>query len=217
MRARAADGALSALGVPGVAPAVAVRVAEVVGLPRVRRDHDRDAASLAELGGADDEGGEADAAVVRGQLHEVDARTAHGPIGTVERRPAGRRAVQPIVHRLGHRHAVHQRVVVRRARPRGPARKICSESGARVGLDRERRRARRRRSSRRVKPASTPSTRTTGAVGRGRSRRSPRRTCAGCPRRRVTSSSVRYVRGAVVGSGLQLNTCRPGPKVAVFS
>ena len=65
--------ALRALRVPGVAPAVAVRVAEVVRLPRVRRHHDGDAAPLSECRRPDHEGRVPDPAVVRGQLDEVDA------------------------------------------------------------------------------------------------------------------------------------------------
>ena len=33
----------------------------------------------------------------------------------------------------------------------------------------------------------------------------------------MTSSRVKYVRGAIVGSGNQLKACLPGPRVAVFS
>ena len=64
--------ALRPLGIPGVAPAVAVLVSEVVRLPGVRGDDHGDT-RRAELGRADDEGRKADAAVVGSELREVDA------------------------------------------------------------------------------------------------------------------------------------------------
>ena len=103
--------ALRPLGIPGVAPAVAVLVAEVVRLPGVRGDDHGDT-RRAELGRADDEGRKADAAVVGSELREVDARRPGADRDgdrsrTIEARP-------PDVDRIGHRDAVHERVVVGR-------------------------------------------------------------------------------------------------------
>ena len=67
------DAEIAASGVPGVAPAVAVSVVEVVRLPRVRREHDRDAARGPERSRPDDEGRVADAAVAGVELREVEA------------------------------------------------------------------------------------------------------------------------------------------------
>ena len=132
-------GALGALRVPRVAPAVPVGVAEVVGLPRVRRHHDRDAAPLAEGRRADHERRVADPAVVRGQLDEVDPGRP-GAEGTVQRRPAVTRL--PLDrHRLVDGDAVHQRVAVRaRVLAARPERLQRQRVG--VGLDREPGRAR---------------------------------------------------------------------------
>ena len=138
-------GALRALRVPGVAPAVPVGVAEVVGLPRVRRDHDRDAARRPERRRPDGERRVADPAVVRRQLHEVDAGRPRAD-REVERRAAvsGRPGNR---HRLVHRHAVHERVAVRRAFLRPGAEGLQGQRLC-IGLDRQAGRAAARRSSR---------------------------------------------------------------------
>ena len=132
-------GALSPLRVPGVAPTVAVGVAEVVGLPGVRRHHDGDAARRPEHGRPDDERRVADPPVVGGQLDEVDAR-GPGADGEVERRASVAGAPWDR-HRLIDRHAVHQRVAVREDVLRPRAERLQRQR-ARVGLDREPRCAR---------------------------------------------------------------------------
>ena len=126
--------ALRPLRVPRVAPAVPVGVPEVVGLPGVRRDHDRDSARRAERGRPDDERRVADPAVVRRQLHEVDTRRP-GADRKVERRSAvsGRPGNR---HGLVHRHAVHQRVAVRRAFLRPRAERLQRQRLG-IGLDRQ--------------------------------------------------------------------------------
>ena len=129
-----AGGALGALGVPGVAPAVAVGVAEVVRLPRVRRHHDGDAAPLAERRRPDHEGRVADPSVVRGQLDEVDTRRPGAE------RPVQRRAAVPRLpldrHRLVDGNAVHQRVAVRARVLAACAEGLQRQRGG-VGLDRQ--------------------------------------------------------------------------------
>src|SRR5439155_27284612 len=66
------DGAARAVDVPAVPPAVAVRVGEVVGLPRVRRQNDRDPAR-AERTRTHDEGGVTHAVTAGGDADEVQA------------------------------------------------------------------------------------------------------------------------------------------------
>ena len=96
-RARQIDGGRWPARVPGVTPAVAVGVVEVVGLPRVGRDHDGDPV-LAQQGGAHDERGEADPAVGGDELREVDAG---GDLWHDDLDVAGGVAVLAPVDRLG--------------------------------------------------------------------------------------------------------------------
>ena len=71
IRARQVDVALAAADVPGVAPAVAVRVGEVVRLPRLRREHDGNPLR-AQPPGPHDERRVADAPVGGSRPHEVE-------------------------------------------------------------------------------------------------------------------------------------------------
>src|SRR5919109_1268636 len=101
--------------VPRVAPAVAVRVLEVVGLPRVRGEHDGDVRGGAEDARPDDDRREALAPVRSSQLREVEAardvadrhrddvapaRPLPRDVDRISRREAGHRPARPLRHEL---------------------------------------------------------------------------------------------------------------------
>ena len=133
--------AIRRTGVPGVAPAVAVVVAEVVRLPGHRRQHDSDPV-LADVRGPDDERCEADLAVGARQLREVEPRR---PLADPQPQLVRSVAPEPPVEldRIPDRHAGHH---VRRGRV-GVLRAGLEELHRQrrdVGGDRERRRLVRR-------------------------------------------------------------------------
>ena len=91
--------------VPGVAPAVAVRVVEVVGLPCVGRQDDGHTI-LARLRRPEDERREADPTVVRLELRRIEAAR---PVARLHDDCASGRALAGPIdrHRVGHREAGH--------------------------------------------------------------------------------------------------------------
>ena len=103
--------ALVPAGVPGVTVAVAVAVAEVVGLPGLRRDDDGNVVD-SEHSWGEDEWGVADSPARRGQLREVDAA---GP--RADRNLASACSLHGAeVHWLRHRGTSHDVVRAKRRR-----------------------------------------------------------------------------------------------------
>ena len=196
--------------VPRVAPAVAVGVVEVVGLPRVRRHHHR-LAHRAERRGPEDQRSEADSPVLRRQLGGVDAADPRprrerdrvrrrSACASSRTRAAGRSADRASRRR--------DRCTRSRCRRRGtapsgarsrpspsawPARAACSCASRR----RPRRRGR-GRPGRSTAPAPPAGCRRTTCGSRGRRRRSAAsRRCRRRPSRRAsTRCGVRPARAA---------------------
>ena len=147
--------------VPGVAPAVAVSVVEVVRLPRPRRHHDRD--PLRRRDGRITIGANPTASVVGVQARRVDAGR---PVGA-DPHAGSARLVDSRAPVDGDRSPTGDAfdLVVRVRRPCSGRNGGSAPSATRVRADGERRGRRRRDAMRSANAASTPSTRTTTARG----------------------------------------------------
>ena len=131
--------------VPGVAPPVPVGVVEVVGLPGVRGRPPRPEPPFPSVVGRIDERRVADPPVVRGQLDEVDARSATGRARSSASPGGGAPSTRSSpAGRPGRRSSACRCACACPRRRRGT---VCSVSDGRVGLDRQPGGARRRRSS----------------------------------------------------------------------
>ena len=200
--------------VPGVAPAVAVRVVEVVRLPGVRRHHDR-LPGGAERGRPEDQRREADAAVGRRQLGGVDAARplARRDGDRVRRRPF----VLPAVRDgRAHRMSAHLVGAVRVLRLGAAGEKLEREP-LRVGVDRELRRL-----ERRVAPLVERRPRSRGRARPARSsvrgsRAGGRRTSARCRRRPRPSAASRRCRPGACAVGLPPDPLRARLRAAARS
>ena len=145
-RALEVDGRARAADVPAVAPAVAVGVEEVVGLPGVRREHDRDLV-LAERARAEDERCVADPSVGGVDSQEVEPAlcdSGRADLDVVGRAPARRPGE---LHRRRDCGASRSQVVHGRLRE-AREREELQLHALRVGRDRHR-----RRSADRVRPS----------------------------------------------------------------
>ena len=207
-RPRQVDGAVAPADVPGVAPAVAVRVGEVVGLPRLRREHDRDALP-AEQRAAARSAARTRRARRRRRCGGSRARSASRPART-NWIDAGAFAMRAPVDARGRGHRLPARAEVAHRGERTAA--------VREHLERQRRRIRRdgdrRRLARRVARLREPRLDPLHAHDRrmrARARARRRRTRALRPAALTVSWST-YVRGAMPRRGVQTSSCAPGAK-----